>query len=104
MGAMIVALLAVLVMLVAAVTVAVLRLGKSMRQLLSTVQHTRDRLQPTIDELTEGSKLISLETEHLQRSIAALNAARRNGAVRGQMPPTGHLGQVPVVESSSVHR
>jgi hypothetical protein len=79
MGAIVVALLAALCMLLAGSVVAALRLVGAVRQLIAALEGVGRQLQPMVTELQENAEIASLEVSHLQTSIDALQGERRQG-------------------------
>lgn len=77
MGAIVVALLAALCMLLAGSVIAALRLVGAVRQLIAALEGVGRQLQPMVTELQENAEIASLEVSHLQTSIDALQ--RRQG-------------------------
>jgi predicted PurR-regulated permease PerM len=77
MGAAVVTVLAVVVMLLAGVTVVGLRLVAAVRQLLAALERTRDTLQPVATELKENGEIAGLEMAQLQASLEALDTRRQ---------------------------
>jgi predicted PurR-regulated permease PerM len=79
MGAIVVALLAALCMLLAGSVIAALRLVGAVRQLIAALEGVGRQLQPMVTELQENAEIASLEVSHLQTSIDALQKERRQG-------------------------
>jgi predicted PurR-regulated permease PerM len=78
MGAVVIALVAMLFMLLAAIGVVVVRLVATVRQLIAALEITRRKLEPLVTELQENGEIASLEAAQLQASLEALST-RRNG-------------------------
>ena len=78
MGVAVVTVVAIVIMLIAGVFVAALRLLAAVRQLTAALNGTQQRLDPALTELRENSEIAGLEAAQLQSSIAALGD-RRNG-------------------------
>lgn len=76
MGAAVVVVLTIVVMLLAGVAVITMRLVGAVRQLMATLERTRDALQPVTAELAENGEIAGLEVAQLQASIAALGDRR----------------------------
>ena len=74
MGAVITALVAVVIMLIAAVGVTAWRLIASVREVAAALDATRQRLEPIITELQENGEIASLEAAELQKSIETFKA------------------------------
>ena len=91
MGAIVVLVVAIVIMLLLAVVVAVLRLLTAVRALRTTVDSSRQWLQPVLDELNEAGQVARLELVQLQARVADLTAQRRSGGRPGSAGDTATL-------------
>jgi hypothetical protein len=79
MGAVVVALVAALCMLLAGTVITGLRLVSAVRLLIAALEGVGRQLRPLVSELQDNAEIASIEVAELQSNITALGGSRRPG-------------------------